>query len=123
MLCESLVSEHRLDPCDAVVTPFLFGFQVFLLVGKECPFLLRDLLASEELAEVFGKPVVSLLTRGWQGRSDVEGPGSCPFRSSNTDTDWGEMSYTSVFSMFVPTSPRKVPAAEARRRAASRGEP
>ncbi|XP_053769817.1 endoplasmic reticulum membrane-associated RNA degradation protein isoform X3 [Desmodus rotundus] len=35
---------------------------VFLLVGKECPFLLRDLLASEELAEVFGKPVMNVLT-------------------------------------------------------------
>ncbi|XP_036920728.1 endoplasmic reticulum membrane-associated RNA degradation protein isoform X2 [Sturnira hondurensis] len=35
---------------------------VFLLVGKECPFLLRDLLASEELADVFGKPVMQVLT-------------------------------------------------------------
>ncbi|XP_045700171.1 endoplasmic reticulum membrane-associated RNA degradation protein isoform X2 [Phyllostomus hastatus] len=35
---------------------------VFLLIGKECPFLLRDLLASEELAEVFGKPVMHVLT-------------------------------------------------------------
>lgn len=51
---------------------FLSGFQVFLLIGKECPFLLRDLLASEELAEVFGKPVVSLLARGSRGRRDVE---------------------------------------------------
>ncbi|XP_054451231.1 endoplasmic reticulum membrane-associated RNA degradation protein [Pteronotus mesoamericanus] len=34
---------------------------VFLLVGKECPFLLRDLLASEELAEVFGTPVMNVL--------------------------------------------------------------
>ncbi|EPQ02018.1 Transmembrane protein like protein [Myotis brandtii] len=32
---------------------------VFLLVGKECPFLLRDLLASAELAHVFGRSVVS----------------------------------------------------------------
>uniref|UniRef100_A0A8C6IA83 ER membrane associated RNA degradation n=1 Tax=Mus spicilegus TaxID=10103 RepID=A0A8C6IA83_MUSSI len=30
---------------------------VFLLVGKECPFLLRDLLASAELAQVFGHAV------------------------------------------------------------------
>ncbi|KAM5325681.1 endoplasmic reticulum membrane-associated RNA degradation protein isoform 2-T2 [Glossophaga mutica] len=35
---------------------------VFLLIGRECPFLLRDLLASEELAEVFGKPVMRVLT-------------------------------------------------------------
>ncbi|XP_069866426.1 endoplasmic reticulum membrane-associated RNA degradation protein isoform X2 [Dipodomys merriami] len=30
---------------------------VFLLIGKKCPFLLRDLLASEELAQVFGHSV------------------------------------------------------------------
>ncbi|CAK6446443.1 unnamed protein product [Pipistrellus nathusii] len=35
---------------------------VFLLVGKECPFLLRDLLASAELAQVFGQPVMDVLT-------------------------------------------------------------
>nr|XP_031312606.1 endoplasmic reticulum membrane-associated RNA degradation protein isoform X2 [Camelus dromedarius] len=34
---------------------------VFLLIGKECPFLLRDLLASEELARVFGPPVMDVL--------------------------------------------------------------
>ncbi|KAM8937519.1 endoplasmic reticulum membrane-associated RNA degradation protein isoform 3-T3 [Lycaon pictus] len=34
---------------------------VFLLNGKECPFLLRDLLTSEELAEVFGRPVMDVL--------------------------------------------------------------
>ncbi|XP_069343870.1 endoplasmic reticulum membrane-associated RNA degradation protein isoform X2 [Eulemur rufifrons] len=34
---------------------------VFLLVGKDCPFLLRDLLASEELAQVFGQPVMDVL--------------------------------------------------------------
>ncbi|XP_032956369.1 endoplasmic reticulum membrane-associated RNA degradation protein isoform X1 [Rhinolophus ferrumequinum] len=34
---------------------------VFLLIGKECPFLLRDLLASEELAQVFGLSVMSVL--------------------------------------------------------------
>uniref|UniRef100_A0A5F9CF00 ER membrane associated RNA degradation n=1 Tax=Oryctolagus cuniculus TaxID=9986 RepID=A0A5F9CF00_RABIT len=34
---------------------------VFLLIGKECPFLLRDLLASEELAQVFGQSVVDVL--------------------------------------------------------------
>ncbi|XP_037673536.1 endoplasmic reticulum membrane-associated RNA degradation protein isoform X2 [Choloepus didactylus] len=34
---------------------------VFLLTGKECPFLLRDLLASEELAQVFGQPVMDVL--------------------------------------------------------------
>ncbi|XP_057596077.1 endoplasmic reticulum membrane-associated RNA degradation protein isoform X3 [Hippopotamus amphibius kiboko] len=34
---------------------------VYLLIGKECPFLLRDLLASEELAQVFGQPVMDVL--------------------------------------------------------------
>ncbi|XP_058389944.1 endoplasmic reticulum membrane-associated RNA degradation protein isoform X3 [Diceros bicornis minor] len=34
---------------------------VFLLIGKECPFLLRDLLASEELAQVFGQSVMNIL--------------------------------------------------------------
>ncbi|XP_039737875.1 endoplasmic reticulum membrane-associated RNA degradation protein isoform X3 [Pteropus medius] len=34
---------------------------VFLLLGKECPFLLRDLLASEELAHVFGQSVMNVL--------------------------------------------------------------
>lgn len=41
--------------------PLLSGPQVLVLLGKDCPFLLRDLLASEELAEVFGRPVVSCL--------------------------------------------------------------
>uniref|UniRef100_A0A8B9DY56 ER membrane associated RNA degradation n=1 Tax=Anser cygnoides TaxID=8845 RepID=A0A8B9DY56_ANSCY len=30
---------------------------VYLLIGKDCPFLLRDLLASEQLAVVFGQDV------------------------------------------------------------------
>ncbi|XP_010627215.1 endoplasmic reticulum membrane-associated RNA degradation protein isoform X5 [Fukomys damarensis] len=34
---------------------------VFLLIGKECPFLLRDLLASKELAYIFGQPVMDVL--------------------------------------------------------------
>ncbi|XP_073750344.1 endoplasmic reticulum membrane-associated RNA degradation protein isoform X2 [Callorhinus ursinus] len=34
---------------------------VYLLNGKECPFLLRDLLASEELAAVFGRSVMDVL--------------------------------------------------------------
>ncbi|KAL1770267.1 endoplasmic reticulum membrane-associated RNA degradation protein isoform X1 [Sigmodon hispidus] len=34
---------------------------VFLLIGKECPFLLRDLLASAELAQVFGHAVMDVL--------------------------------------------------------------
>uniref|UniRef100_A0A452R2V1 ER membrane associated RNA degradation n=2 Tax=Ursus americanus TaxID=9643 RepID=A0A452R2V1_URSAM len=34
---------------------------VFLLNGKDCPFLLRDLLASEELAAVFGRSVMDVL--------------------------------------------------------------
>nr|XP_042117873.1 endoplasmic reticulum membrane-associated RNA degradation protein isoform X4 [Peromyscus maniculatus bairdii] len=34
---------------------------VFLLIGKECPFLLRDLLASAELAQVFGHAVMDIL--------------------------------------------------------------
>ncbi|XP_032820113.1 endoplasmic reticulum membrane-associated RNA degradation protein isoform X2 [Petromyzon marinus] len=33
----------------------------FLLVGKECPFLLRDLLASSELASIFGKNKMDVL--------------------------------------------------------------
>ncbi|XP_069866429.1 endoplasmic reticulum membrane-associated RNA degradation protein isoform X5 [Dipodomys merriami] len=36
---------------------------VFLLIGKKCPFLLRDLLASEELAQVFGHSVDGSLAR------------------------------------------------------------
>ncbi|XP_039076956.1 endoplasmic reticulum membrane-associated RNA degradation protein isoform X4 [Hyaena hyaena] len=34
---------------------------VFLLHGKECPFLLRDLLTSQELAQVFGQSVMDVL--------------------------------------------------------------
>ncbi|XP_042704244.2 endoplasmic reticulum membrane-associated RNA degradation protein isoform X8 [Chrysemys picta bellii] len=34
---------------------------VFLLIGKDCPFLLRDLLASQELAAVFGQSVMNVL--------------------------------------------------------------
>ncbi|NWS70005.1 EMARD protein, partial [Crotophaga sulcirostris] len=34
---------------------------VYLLIGKDCPFLLRDLLASEELALVFGQAVMNVL--------------------------------------------------------------
>uniref|UniRef100_A0A8D0UN85 ER membrane associated RNA degradation n=1 Tax=Sus scrofa TaxID=9823 RepID=A0A8D0UN85_PIG len=34
---------------------------VHLLTGKECPFLLRDLLASDELAQVFGPSVMDVL--------------------------------------------------------------
>ncbi|XP_047588444.1 endoplasmic reticulum membrane-associated RNA degradation protein isoform X3 [Lutra lutra] len=34
---------------------------VLVLLGKDCPFLLRDLLASEELAAVFGRPVMDVL--------------------------------------------------------------
>ncbi|XP_043744076.1 endoplasmic reticulum membrane-associated RNA degradation protein isoform X6 [Cervus elaphus] len=34
---------------------------VYLLIGKDCPFLLRDLLASEELAQVFGQSVMDVL--------------------------------------------------------------
>ncbi|XP_078085595.1 endoplasmic reticulum membrane-associated RNA degradation protein-like isoform X1 [Mustelus asterias] len=34
---------------------------VFLMIGKECPFLLRDLLASQELATVFGQSVMNVL--------------------------------------------------------------
>ncbi|XP_060687253.1 endoplasmic reticulum membrane-associated RNA degradation protein-like isoform X1 [Hemiscyllium ocellatum] len=34
---------------------------VFLTVGKECPFLLRDLLASQELAAIFGQNVMNVL--------------------------------------------------------------
>ncbi|XP_021509612.2 endoplasmic reticulum membrane-associated RNA degradation protein isoform X2 [Meriones unguiculatus] len=34
---------------------------VFLLIGRECPFLLRDLIASAELAQVFGHAVMDVL--------------------------------------------------------------
>ncbi|NWZ25796.1 EMARD protein, partial [Asarcornis scutulata] len=34
---------------------------VYLLIGKDCPFLLRDLLASEQLAVVFGQDVMDVL--------------------------------------------------------------
>ncbi|XP_010119038.1 PREDICTED: endoplasmic reticulum membrane-associated RNA degradation protein [Chlamydotis macqueenii] len=34
---------------------------VYLLIGKDCPFLLRDLLASEQLAIVFGQAVMNVL--------------------------------------------------------------
>ncbi|NXT47142.1 EMARD protein, partial [Pluvianellus socialis] len=34
---------------------------VYLLIGKDCPFLLRDLLASEPLAVVFGQAVMNVL--------------------------------------------------------------
>ncbi|XP_007186104.2 endoplasmic reticulum membrane-associated RNA degradation protein isoform X4 [Balaenoptera acutorostrata] len=34
---------------------------VYLLIGKECPFLLRDLIASEALAQVFGQSVMDVL--------------------------------------------------------------
>ncbi|XP_075059566.1 endoplasmic reticulum membrane-associated RNA degradation protein isoform X2 [Mixophyes fleayi] len=34
---------------------------VYLTIGKNCPFLLRDLLASEELEKIFNKPVMDLL--------------------------------------------------------------
>ncbi|NWQ74338.1 EMARD protein, partial [Columbina picui] len=34
---------------------------VYLLIGKDCPFLLRDLVASEQLAVVFGRAVMNVL--------------------------------------------------------------
>ncbi|XP_053316148.1 endoplasmic reticulum membrane-associated RNA degradation protein isoform X2 [Spea bombifrons] len=34
---------------------------VYLTVGKNCPFLLRDLLASSELVKVFSEPVMNIL--------------------------------------------------------------
>ncbi|KAM8809411.1 endoplasmic reticulum membrane-associated RNA degradation protein [Eudromia elegans] len=34
---------------------------VYLLIGKDCPFLLRDLLISEELAVIFGQAVMNVL--------------------------------------------------------------
>ncbi|XP_052606676.1 endoplasmic reticulum membrane-associated RNA degradation protein isoform X3 [Peromyscus californicus insignis] len=44
---------------------------VFLLIGKECPFLLRDLLASAELAQVFGHAVsVICCLNGLDGRTE-----------------------------------------------------
>ncbi|KAB1275529.1 Endoplasmic reticulum membrane-associated RNA degradation protein [Camelus dromedarius] len=55
------VPEHHWAHHHAIVAQLLFELQVFLLIGKECPFLLRDLLASEELARVFGPPVMDVL--------------------------------------------------------------
>ncbi|XP_066472672.1 endoplasmic reticulum membrane-associated RNA degradation protein [Tiliqua scincoides] len=34
---------------------------VFLLIGKDCPFLLRDLLTSQELGTIFGQSVMDVL--------------------------------------------------------------
>uniref|UniRef100_A0A8B9Q702 ER membrane associated RNA degradation n=1 Tax=Apteryx owenii TaxID=8824 RepID=A0A8B9Q702_APTOW len=34
---------------------------VYLLIGKDCPFLLKDLLASEELTVIFGQAVMNVL--------------------------------------------------------------
>nr|XP_014125414.1 endoplasmic reticulum membrane-associated RNA degradation protein isoform X3 [Zonotrichia albicollis]XP_026651683.1 endoplasmic reticulum membrane-associated RNA degradation protein isoform X3 [Zonotrichia albicollis] len=36
-------------------------YKVYLLKGNDCPFLLRDLLASEQLADVFGQAVMNVL--------------------------------------------------------------
>ncbi|GAB5572066.1 endoplasmic reticulum membrane-associated RNA degradation protein isoform X3 [Prionailurus iriomotensis] len=53
---------------------------VFLLNGKECPFLLRDLLASKELAQVFGQSVHGVPSpeaahrRVWLLHSDEQEP-------------------------------------------------
>lgn len=50
---------------------------VFLLIGKECPFLLRDLLVSEELTQVFGQPVVlfnDAAAHGGTGSAAAESP-------------------------------------------------
>ncbi|XP_015270886.1 PREDICTED: endoplasmic reticulum membrane-associated RNA degradation protein [Gekko japonicus] len=37
------------------------AIRVFLLIGKDCPFLLRDLLASWELSTIFGQSVMDVL--------------------------------------------------------------
>ncbi|XP_069810423.1 endoplasmic reticulum membrane-associated RNA degradation protein [Dendropsophus ebraccatus] len=34
---------------------------VYLIIGKDCPFLLRDLLTSQELATIFSQPVMDVL--------------------------------------------------------------
>ncbi|XP_066452197.1 endoplasmic reticulum membrane-associated RNA degradation protein isoform X2 [Eleutherodactylus coqui] len=34
---------------------------VYLIIGKDCPFLLRDLLASQELAKIFSQSVMNVL--------------------------------------------------------------
>ncbi|XP_025028304.1 endoplasmic reticulum membrane-associated RNA degradation protein isoform X3 [Python bivittatus] len=58
------------SPCDAAVALSLMKLtscleralgDVFLLIGKDCPFLLRDLLASQELVSIFGQPVMDIL--------------------------------------------------------------
>ncbi|KAB1275533.1 Endoplasmic reticulum membrane-associated RNA degradation protein [Camelus dromedarius] len=58
---ERALGDHHWAHHHAIVAQLLFELQVFLLIGKECPFLLRDLLASEELARVFGPPVMDVL--------------------------------------------------------------
>ncbi|KAG9469526.1 hypothetical protein GDO78_020305, partial [Eleutherodactylus coqui] len=35
--------------------------EVYLIIGKDCPFLLRDLLASQELAKIFSQSVMNVL--------------------------------------------------------------
>ncbi|XP_071997118.1 endoplasmic reticulum membrane-associated RNA degradation protein isoform X2 [Engystomops pustulosus] len=35
--------------------------EVYLIIGKDCPFLLRDLLTSQELASIFSQPVMNVL--------------------------------------------------------------
>lgn len=52
--------EIQISILNYLLSILLFFFkQVYLLKGNDCPFLLRDLLASDQLADVFGQAVVS----------------------------------------------------------------
>lgn len=69
---------------------------MFLLIGKECPFLLRDLLASAELAQVFGHAAVSVCTTHKAERSWHE---LC-FWSSETTLLWESANCLIDLSVF-----------------------
>lgn len=76
---------------------------VHLLTGKECPFLLRDLLASDELAQVFGPSVVSLLAGdGGRGAAQTSRPSLC-LGSSKLDAALGKHYFSD--SAYFPSPP------------------
>ncbi|OXB73810.1 UNVERIFIED_CONTAM: hypothetical protein H355_013311 [Colinus virginianus] len=63
-VCESVNLHFKSLTKEKFVVQYALWFhwtnctEVHLLIGKDCPFLLRDLLASEELAVVFGRVIV-----------------------------------------------------------------
>ncbi|XP_054675457.1 endoplasmic reticulum membrane-associated RNA degradation protein isoform X3 [Grus americana] len=66
-LCESVNLHFKSLTKEQFVIQYELWFrwtnytEVYLLIGKDCPFLLRDLLASEQLAVVFGQAVMNVL--------------------------------------------------------------